>query len=292
MHWGNRRKKFRALLESKKCYHPASVFDALSGRIAEDLGFECGMYAGSNSTLAILGAPDIMVMTLTEFAQQALRINRATKMPVMCEADTGYGNALNVRRTVEEMETAGIAAINIEDSVVPRPYGVSDKVQLISIDEAVGKLKAALDARQDKSLVISGRTRAFSASATNIKDAVARCKAYEKTGVDSVFLTSMKTRKQLEAIRDAVKIPILLGSIDPVGELYDKAYLAKMGVRISLQGHQSIRGAVQGVYNTLKALRDGVNPKDLKGIASADLMAKATRAKDYDRWVKDFLGGV
>jgi len=288
MHWGNRRKKFRALIESKKCYHPASVFDAMSGRIAQDLGFECGMYAGSNSTLAILGAPDVMVLTLTEFAQQALRINRAIEMPVICEADTGYGNALNVRRTVEEMETAGIACINIEDSVVPRPYG-PENPKLISIDEAVGKIKAALDARQDKSLVISGRTRAL--YATNLKDAVARCKAYEKAGADAVFLTTMKTRKQLEAIRDAVKLPILLGSIDPMGELYDKPYLASMGVRISLQGHQSIRGAVQGVYDTLKALRDGVNPKQLTRIASADLMAKATREKDYDRWTREYLGG-
>jgi carboxyvinyl-carboxyphosphonate phosphorylmutase len=290
MHWSNRRKKFRALLESKKCYHPASIFDAMSGRIAQDLGFECGMYAGSNSTLAILGAPDVMVMTLTEFAQQALRINRAIDMPVICEADTGYGNALNVRRTVEEMETAGIACINIEDSVVPRPYGpAGDKLQLISVEEGVGKIKAALDARQDKSLVISGRTRAL--AATTLKDAVARCKAYEKAGADSVFLTTMKTRKQLEAIRDAVKVPILLGSIDPDGELYDKVYLAKMGVRIALQGHQSIRGAVQGVYDTLKALRDGAHPKKLN-IASNDLMAKVTREKDYDRFVKDYLGGA
>jgi len=187
------------------------------------------------------------------------------------------------------METAGIACINIEDSVVPRPYGPSDKLQLISIEEGVGKIKAALDARQDKSLVISGRTRALAATTT--KDAVARCKAYQKAGADTVFLTSMKTRKQLEAVRDAVKIPILLGSIDPDGELYDKAYLAKMGVRIALQGHQSIRGAVQGVYDTLKALRDGAHPGKLR-IASTELMSKVTREKDYNRWVKDYLGGA
>src|SRR5215203_389470 len=104
MRWSDRRKRFRALLAGDGCIHPASVFDPISARIAEDLGFEAGMFAGSVASLAVLGAPDIVVLTLSEFAELALRINRATRMPLLVDADHGYGNALNAKRTVEELE--------------------------------------------------------------------------------------------------------------------------------------------------------------------------------------------
>ena len=121
MNWTERRRRFRAILAGDKCYHPASVYDPLSARIAEDLGFEVGMFAGSTASLTVLGAPDLIVLTLTEFAQQALRINRACNVPLLVDADHGYGNALNVMRTVQELETAGVAALTVEDTVLPRP---------------------------------------------------------------------------------------------------------------------------------------------------------------------------
>jgi oxaloacetate decarboxylase len=103
MHWSDRRQRFRAVLSGSRCVHPGSVYDAMSARIAEDLGFEVGMFAGSTGSLSVLGAPDIIVLTLTEFAAQAYRINRAGNLPLMVDADHGYGNALNVKRTVEEL---------------------------------------------------------------------------------------------------------------------------------------------------------------------------------------------
>src|SRR4051812_38789251 len=148
MHWTDRRKKYRAVLEGAACIHPGSVYDALSARIAEDLGFEVGMFAGSTGSLSVLGAPDIIVLTLTEFAAQAYRINRAGGLPLMVDADHGSGNALNVKRTVEELEPAGVAAMTIEDTVLPRAFGEA-KPQLISREEGVGKMKAALAGRQD-----------------------------------------------------------------------------------------------------------------------------------------------
>src|SRR4051794_27194801 len=111
MHWTDRRQRFRAILTGSRCIHPGSVYDPLSARIAEDLGFEVGMYAGSTASLTVLGAPDLIVLTLTEFAQQALRIGRAGNLSLMVDADHGYGNALNVKRTVEELETAGVSAM-------------------------------------------------------------------------------------------------------------------------------------------------------------------------------------
>ena len=159
MHWTDRRERFRALLEGDECIHPGSVYDAISARIAEDLGFEVGMFAGSIGSLSVLGAPDLIVLTLTEFAQQAYRICSAGNLALLVDADHGYGNALNVRRTVEELESAGVAAMTIEDTVLPTPYGQTGGPELISLEEGVGKMRAALEGRQDPSLVIAGRTQ-------------------------------------------------------------------------------------------------------------------------------------
>ncbi len=286
MHWTDRRERYRAVLSGARCIHPGSVYDAISARIAEDLGFEVGMFAGSTGSLAVLGAPDLIVLTLTEFAAQALRINRAAKLPLMVDADHGYGNALNVKRTVEELETAGVAAMTIEDTVLPRPFG-DGKTQFISIEEGVGKMRAALAGRQDPQLVIAGRTGAVAVN--GVEDAIARARAYEAAGVDAMFFTGVKTRAELEAIHAAIRIPILLGSIEP--ELSDTDYLSARGVRIALQGHLPIAAAIKAVHDTLKALRDGVPSKQIQGVASAELMKRVTRGADYDLWTKEFLGG-
>ena len=140
MRWQARRENFRDILEGDTCVHPGSVFDPMSARIAEDIGFEVGMFAGSVASMAVLGAPDLIVLTLTEFAAQAYRINRAGELPLLCDADHGYGNALNVARTVEELENAGAAALTIEDTELPAPFGANGKARLISIDEGAGKI--------------------------------------------------------------------------------------------------------------------------------------------------------
>src|SRR5208282_4019634 len=123
MHWTDRRRRFRAVLSGTRCVHPASVFDPISARIAEDLGFEVGMLAGSVASFAVLGAPDLMVLTLSELAEQAYRICRAGNLPLLVDADHGYGNALNAKRTVEELESAGVAALTIEDTLLPASFG-------------------------------------------------------------------------------------------------------------------------------------------------------------------------
>src|SRR5689334_22819536 len=134
MHWTDRRQRFRAVLAGDSCVHPGSVFDPVSARIAEELGFEVGMFAGSIASFTVLGAPDLIVLTLTEFAAQAYRINRAGGLPLMVDADHGYGNALNVMRTVQELETAGVAALTIEDTELPRRFGEA-KPSLIPLEE-------------------------------------------------------------------------------------------------------------------------------------------------------------
>jgi carboxyvinyl-carboxyphosphonate phosphorylmutase len=176
--------------------------------------------------------------------------------------------------------------MSIEDTVLPRPYGAGGKPSLSSVEEGVGKMKAALSARQDKNLVIAGRTSALAIA--NLDEAVKRAKAYEAAGVDAVFLAGGVTVEAVEVVSSAIKIPLILGG---GGQLGDLDWLGAHRVRVALQTHAPFSAAVQAVYDTLKALRDGVAPRDLQNIASPELMRRVTRADDYQQWTKDFLGG-
>jgi oxaloacetate decarboxylase len=280
-----RREKLRSILGSSTCIRPGSVYDATSIRIAEDLGFELGMFGGSVASLAVLGDPDIALITLTELCEQMRRMSRASALPVLVDADHGYGNALNVRRTVQELEAAGAAGLTIEDTLLPQAFGQT-KTQLISLDEGVGKMKAALDGRGDPSLAVIGRTGAVSIS--GLEDAIARAKAYEATGVDALFFTGIKSRNELEAISAATRLPIVLGGAPE--EMTGLEYLIGRRVRIALQGHAPFAAATQAVYDTLRALREGALPKDLKGLASSELTSRAMREADAKARAADWLG--
>jgi carboxyvinyl-carboxyphosphonate phosphorylmutase len=285
MAFRKRRAALRSILSGSACIRPGSVYDAISIRIAEDLGFPIGMFGGSVASLAVLGDPDVALITLTELAEQMRRMSRAASLPVLVDADHGYGNALNVRRTVEELEITGAAGLTIEDTLLPQSFGQTG-TQLISLEEGVGKMKAALDARDDPTLVIMGRTGAV--SITSLDDAIARARAYEAGGVDALFFTGVKTRGELEAISAATKLPIVLGGAPD--DMSDLEYLAGKRVRIALQGHAPFAAATQAVYETLKALRDGQPPKNLKGLASLELTNRVTRDADVKARSAEFLG--
>jgi oxaloacetate decarboxylase len=285
MPFRKRREALRSILNGAGCIRPGSVYDATSIRIAEDLGFEVGMFGGSVASLAVLGDPDIALITLTELCEQMRRMSRAAALPVLVDADHGYGNALNARRTVQELEAAGAAGLTIEDTLLPQAFGQA-KTQLISLDEGVGKMKAALDGRGDPSLVIIGRTGAV--SITGLDDAIARAKAYEAVGVDALFFTGIRDRSELEAISAATKLPIVLGGAPE--EMTGLDYLASLRVRIALQGHAPFAAATQAVYETLKALRDGATPKTLEGLPSAELTARAMREAGTKARTTEFLG--
>ena len=285
MAFRKRREALRSILSTPSCIRPGSVYDAVSIRIAEDLGFEVGMFGGSVASLAVLGDPDIALITLTELAEQMRRMSRAAELPVLVDADHGYGNALNVRRTVQELEAAGAAGLTIEDTLLPQAYGET-KTQLISLEEGVGKMKAALDGRGDSSLVVMARTGA--ASITSLGDAIERARAYEATGVDALFFTGIKARAELEAIAAATRLPIVLGGAPE--EMTALDYLTGQRVRIALQGHAPFAAATQAVYETLKALREGTSPKQLKGLAAGELTGRVTRDAATRTRLADFLG--
>ena len=248
MHWARQRERYRAVLAGTECVHPGSVFDPISARIAEDIGFEVGMFAGSVASMTVLGAPDLIVLTLSEFAAQAHRICRAGSLPLMVDADHGY---------------------------------------LLPIAEGVGKMRAALAGRQDKSLTIIGRTSA--PGVTGLDDTIARAKAYEAAGVDALFFVGVRTRAELEAIHAEVKLPLMLGTAS--GDLRDRAWLGRTGARICLLGHQPFMAAIKTVHDTLKAIRDGACPDTLPGVAPKDLLDRVTRDADYRRWMGEYLGG-
>lgn len=285
MAFRSRREKLRSILSGSACVHPGSVYDAISIRIAEDLGFPLGMFGGSVASLAVLGDPDVTLITLTELAEQMRRMSRASALPVLVDADHGYGNALNVRRTVQELETAGAAGLTIEDTLLPAAFGEA-KTQLIPLEEGVGKMKAALDGRSDPSLVIMGRTGA--ASITSIEDAIRRAMAYEAAGVDALFFTGIRSHAELAAIASATHLPLVLGGAPD--ELNATDYLESQRVRIALQGHAPIAAATQAVYETQKALREGTAPKALKGLPTSELTSRVMREADVKARSADYLG--
>ena len=279
-----RRERYRRVLAGKDCIYPASVYDPMSARLAESVGYEIGMFAGSIASATVLGAPDLIVLTLSEFAGQLRRITRASDLSMMVDADHGYGNALNVMRTVEELETAGVSALTIEDTLLPRPF--RDQSGLISVPEMLGKLKAAVEARQDPSLVVIGRSEAVRYG--GVPEMVKRVQAYQETGVDAIFLVGITKPEELEAVYQAATLPLLLGATP--GSLGDRAFLASKGVRIALQGHMPYYVGVRAVYDAYIHLKEGGSPEDLAPrAASGDVLSAAQHKGDYDRWLKEFL---
>ena len=280
-----RRRQYRELLQDTACYHPASVFDPVSARLAEAAGFEIGMLAGSIASAAVLAAPDIVVLTLTELAEQARRIVRAGRLPLMVDADHGYGNALSVMRTVEELEAAGVAALTIEDTRLPREFGTQGD-QFIPLEEFAGKMRAAVTARSDSELVILGRTGVLR---TQGAEALAeRVNACEEAGADGVFFTGVRTREEVAAIHAMTRLPVVLGTTPP--ELHDREFLAGNGVRIALQGHIPFQVAVRALQASYAHLREGRPPGALKEQAACSELMELVLGQDrYDEWTDEFL---
>jgi carboxyvinyl-carboxyphosphonate phosphorylmutase len=277
----DRRRALRAALAGPAVVRPASVFDAMSARIAEDMGFEAIMLGGSVASLAVLGAPDVAVLTLTELAEQVRRICRAGSLPLMVDADHGFGNALSVRRTVEELETAGAAALSIEDTALPRPFGPAGTT-LVPLAEGRAKMLAALDARADPDLVIVGRT---SVHLVDEAEGLARIRAYQETGIDALCLIGVRSRRQLDALASIVTCPIVLSGVR--GELDDSDYLASRGVRLCIPVHTPFAAAMRAVHDALAAARPGAAA--WMGETAA-LVRRASREDVYDEWDRRFLG--
>lgn len=275
------RNTFREFLATTSCYHTASVFDPLSARIAADLGFEMGILGGSVAALQVLAAPDIALITLSEFVEQATRIGRVARLPIIADADHGYGNALNTMRTVMELERAGVAALTIEDTVLPAEYGAAP-YQLISFDEGVGKIRAALEARDDSALSLIARTHA---GLQTVEEAIRRVEAYQAAGADGICLVGVEDCDHLAKITENINIPLMLVTYNNP-QLRDDKRMAELGVRVVVDGHIAYFAAVKATYDSLRQQRGLVDSENLNASA---LVTRYTQPADYKKWARDYL---
>ena len=204
---------------------------------------------------------------------------------MLVDADHGYGNALNVRRTVQELETSGAAGLTIEDTLLPQEYG-QKKTQLISLEEGVGKMKAAARRPGRPTLVIVGRTGAARSPRSATRSSGRG--PMRQPGWMGCSSPASKSGASWRRSPAATPLPIVLGGAPE--EMSDLDYLTEQRVRIALQGHAPIGAATQAVYETLKALRDGLPPKDLKRLASSERTNKVMREADVKARITEFLG--
>ena len=279
------RARARDILAADRCISPASVYDALSARVAEQVGFGLGLFSGSVSSMTTLAAPDLILLTMTEFADQVRRIMRASNLSLLVDADHGYGNALNVMRTVSELEHAGVSILGIEDTLQPARFGHGGVTELVTIGEMTGKLRAALAARQDPELVIAARIA--SARVEGVEGTVARAKAYAQTGVDALFVVEVDDIEIIRGVSATTTLPLIVGSGAMTAM---RRELEPLRARILLQGHQPVAAAVKALRGVYEHLHRGGAPGELKPvIASPTELDSLMHADEYEQARNDYL---
>ncbi len=215
--------KLRELMAKDEMILAPFTYDAFTAKIGESVGFQCIYMSGFGISMS-KGLPDVGLVTQTEMVQNAKEIASAVSVPVIADADTGYGNPINAWRTVREYEIAGIAGIHIEDQVHPKKCGFFEGKQVIPLEEGVQKLRAALDARSDPNLVIIARCDALVINGWD--DTIHRCRAYAEAGADAVFVDGIKTVEDLRTYaRELKDIPRMYnGDLLPAGEIEEMGY--------------------------------------------------------------------
>ncbi len=198
----NPRRRLRELLSSGQLVPAAGVYDSMSARLVEAAGFPAVYMSGFGVTASLLGRPDIGLLGMSEMAQASRRIVAAVDVPVIADADTGYGNAINVIRTVQEYEAAGVAAMHIEDQVTPKRCGHMTGKQVVPAEVMIDKVRAALAARQDPDLVLIARTDA--AAVEGIDAAIDRALRYREAGADMLFLDALSSQEDIEKAATAL----------------------------------------------------------------------------------------
>jgi oxaloacetate decarboxylase len=287
MSFNARRQRLRAALRKPECISPASVYDAMSARIAQLTGFEIGLFSGKIASRTTLASPDLNLITLTEFAEQARRITRASDLSLIVDADHGYGNALNAMRAVEELEHAGVSMISIEDTVLPARYGQTPgQSELVTLDEMADKLRAAVAAREDDALMIAARTSALKHE--GLDRTVARVRAYAATGVDAIFLLHVTRLEDIEAVHSASALPVIVG-LGPPSLTREK--LAARGARVLTQGHQPVAAAAKALQETYEHFYRGGSPEGIKSrLLSEAELETMMRGELHEEWQRRYLG--
>ena len=300
------RERFRSVLSRPTCTLVANIFDPLSARIAHMLDYEVCKLSGTVGKAADLAVPDFVLSNMSDLVDRCRRITRVAEVSLIVDADDCGGNAVNVWRTVRELEAAGAAAIEIEDDLVPSSFNVEETGKgqgeqvrdtwllpdMISKEEQVEKLKAAVDARTDPTTVIVARTSTLVRSP--LDEALDRIRAYSDTGAEALVLNGgFRRAEDLEAVHHATSLPLCVivpFYTDPIPEAKNSDFLVANGVRILTLGNPAFWKAAQAIYDTLSHLKHGGELEDLGDLVPAhDLVQNVTRADEFIEWQRKYM---
>ncbi|WP_144549163.1 oxaloacetate decarboxylase [Bacillus sp. X1(2014)] len=251
----NKTKEFQTLLHQPSAFILPGAYDAMSARLIEEIGFQAIYATGAGISNAQLGWADVGLTSLKEVVDIVTRMADVTTIPIVVDADTGFGNAINVIRTVREFERAGVAAIQMEDQVSPKKCGHFNGKDVISKEEMIGKIKAAVDTRKDKNLAIIARTDALAVN--GMEDALDRANAYSEAGADIIFVEAPTTVNQLKQITCSLKgipqvINLVEGGKTPLISLKEAEGI---GFKIMLCANTVLRSAIKGITESLRILK-------------------------------------
>jgi 2-methylisocitrate lyase-like PEP mutase family enzyme len=248
------RRVFKQFLKRDKLLVAPGCFDGLSARLVEEAGFEAAYFSGG-AVARSMGLPDIGLVTMSEVIERAAQVVSAVKIPIIADADTGYGNAINLVRTVREYERVGVAAIHIEDQITPKRCGHLDGKEVISLPEMIKKLGAALASRADPDFCIIARTDARGVH--GLDDAISRARAFARLGVDAVFVEAPQSESELQEIPRALPSVPLLVNVFKGGKtpMLPVERLEKMGYRIAIYPSETQRAAIHAMRQALSLLK-------------------------------------
>ena len=276
-----RRRAFRERVNKSSIVMVPGAYDALTAMLVEQAGFEAVYLTGAGISYSLLGKPDLGLVTASEMVSRAYYICEAVQIPVIADGDTGYGNALNVMRTVKDYERAGVAAIQLEDQVFPKKCGHLTNKSVISTDEMVGKIRAATDARVDENLLIIART---DARATHgLEEAIERAQRYAEAGADVIFVEAPESVDELRNIAQEVKKPLVANMVEKGKTPFLSAKeLEQIGYRIVIYPNSVTRfivKAAQELYTELK--RNGSTRELVHRMLSFDQINNLLNIKQF-----------
>ena len=287
------RERLRKRLTEGPMIAAPGIYDAYGARFVEQAGFEAVYMTGNGVSASLLGRPDVGLIDLTLLSQQAHRAAACIDIPLICDADTGYGNAVNVKRTVEEFEAAGVAAIHLEDQVAPKRCGhLPGSRPVVTLEEQVGKIEAAIAARRDPDFIIIARTDA--ASGHGLDEAIRRGKAYRQAGADVVFVelkSSATIVEELKRVTSEIDAPCLV-NVEEIGELgqLTARELDAIGLRIAIYPGLGRYAAGYGIREALGALKRDGTTKEARGrMLSFREYNAALNLSEVEEWEKRFL---
>ena len=249
------KQQLKALVNARRGVLVPGAFNALSARVIEDLGFEAIYVTGAGVTNMWFGLPDQGFMGLHEIAEHTARIRDAVQLPLIVDADTGFGNALNVRHAVRVLERAGADCIQLEDQVAPKRCGHFSGKEVISTAEAVAKIKAAVDARHDENLLILARTDACAVH--GFEAALERAQLFSEAGADILFVEAVTTEAEIRSLPQRLAAPQLMNMV--IGgktPIFGTEELGELGYGLVLYANAALQGAVAGMQKALGVLRD------------------------------------